>query len=57
MNRFHANHLIAVQHQPRHLGLEPHLTAMLQDGVTHILDDPRQFVSADVRMGIGKDGR
>ena len=32
-----------------------HLAATAQNGVAHVLNDTRQFVSADVRMGISQD--
>ena len=34
-----------------------HLAAGAEDGVTHVLDDARQLIGTDMRMGIGQDGR
>ena len=49
--------LLAPNNQPCHLGLEVHLAATGKDGLAHVLDDTRQAVGTDMRMGIGEDGR
>ena len=46
-----------VNDKPCHLRLEVHLAATSKDGLAHVLDDTRQAVGADMRMGIGEDGR
>ena len=50
------SHTVSLPHdEPGHTRLEMHLPATLQDGVTHILYDPRKLVRSDMRMGIGQD--
>ena len=52
---FDTDHTTAFEQEARHLGLEMHFATALKNGITHGLDDTRQFVGTDMRMGIGKD--
>ena len=52
VDSLHTYHLVALQDEAGHLGLEMHLTTTLENGIAHILDDTRQLVGTDMRMGI-----
>ena len=56
LSRLDANDTVAVDEQSRHACLEVHLAATPEYGVAHVLDDRRQPVGADMRMGVGQDG-
>ena len=55
VNTFHAFHLIIIYKEACHLGLEMHLATRGYNLVAHVLNHSRQFVRADVRMGISQD--
>ena len=57
VDSLHTYHLVALQDEAGHLGLEMHLTATLENGIAHILDDTRQLIGTDMRMGISQDIR
>ena len=48
--------LLAPNNQPCHLRLEVNFATTGKDGLAHVLDDARQAVGADMRMGVGEDG-
>ena len=52
-----AAYFVTLHQQGIHAGLEVHLAATLQDGVPHVLDDTRQLIRTNVRVGIHQDGR
>lgn len=52
-----AHRLVALEQQSGHLGLEVNLAAAAYDGVAHALDNLRQLVGADMRMGVDEDRR
>ena len=52
---FNARHLATVDNEVGDAGLEMDLATAAQDGLAHGLDDARQFVAADVGMGIDED--
>ena len=54
---FYADHPSRFDDKFRHLRLEVHFATAIEDGLSHVLDDTRQAVCANVRMGIRKDGR
>ena len=45
-----------VNDKPCHLRLEVNFATTGKDGLAHVLDDARQAVGADMRMGVGEDG-
>ena len=51
------NHAVTFQQQTGHLRLKMHLTTTSDNGVAHVLDDARQLVGTDMRMGVGEDVR
>ena len=52
-----ADNFVTMDDEPRHLRLEMYLATTAQNGIAHVLDDLRQTVSTDMRMGIGQNGR
>lgn len=54
---FNSLHFLSFNQESFHTGLEVYFSAAGQDGVSHILDDPWQFVGSDVRVCIRQDGR
>ena len=56
IHRFATYATVALQYKTCHLGLEVYLAATLYYSVAHVLYHARQFVSADMRMGVRQDG-
>ena len=52
-----ADHAVTFQQQTGHLRLKMYLATTSDNGVAHVLDDARQLVGADMRMGIRQDVR
>ena len=52
-----AHRLVALEQQSGHLGLEVNLATAANDSVAHSLDNLRQFVGTDMRMGVDEDRR
>ena len=55
VDSLNGHRLVALEQQSGHLGLEVNLATAAYDGVAHSLDNLRQFVGTDMRMGIDKD--
>ena len=53
---FNAHHLFLLDDDGIHASFEMHLTTTFQNGVSHVLDDTRELVRTDMRMGIHEDG-
>ena len=51
-----AHHMLILNEQFGHLGIEVNLTARLQNLLPHVLNDAGQLVRADMRMGITQNG-
>ena len=54
---FDAFHFVVLNNQGVHARFKVHFAATGDNGVPHILYDPRQLVCSDVGMGVDKDGR
>ena len=55
--RLNPDHLVFLDEQGIHAGLEMHLSPAVQDGLAHVLYDPREFVRPDVGMRVLQDGQ
>lgn len=54
---FDAFHFIVFNNKSIHPCLKVHFTATTDNGVPHVFYDPRQFVRADMGMGVYEYGR
>ena len=48
-------HLVTLQQESRHAGLEVHFSTTADDGVAHVLDDGRQTIGTEMRMCIAEN--
>lgn len=52
-----AHYPVIFNNQPVHACLEMHFSSTVQDGISHVLNDPRKLVGTDMRMCVRQDGR
>ena len=55
VNRIDTTHLIIINEEISHLTLKMHIASTADNGRTHVLDDPWQFVCADMGMSISQN--
>ena len=52
-----AHYPVILDDQPVHACLEMHFSSTVQDGISHVLNDPWKLVGTDMRMCVRQDGR